>query len=466
MKAPRTTYYLSKKTNRRFVVLLFLCFFLVVNYSFAQRKTRQQLEQEKQRNLQKINELNQVLDKTASQKVASLGQVKILNRKIDLQTRQIDLLSDNLNVIEDELGELNQATTNLSHDLQQLKHEYGKMIFEAAKKNNSFNRLTFLFSARSFNDFSMRYQYLKQYTESRKKQVTQMERVRNLLFAKQAGIKTRKVEQEQVLVSKVSETKSLENLKQKQSQTVQQLSKQEKNIQSELLERKKAVALLDNRITSIIENEIAESRRRSERRKASRMARQQRESEARESREAKERERELAENKNGTKSKAPAKTPEVRTPEPEAKHNEVAMDEEEVTLASSFSKNKNRLPWPVNGKITEGFGKHQHSDRVFLDNNGVDIETQAGAAVKCVFDGIVLNVTNIQGNGTMIIVQHGQYFTVYSNLGNANVSNGQKVKAREVIGTLGSNREGNAEMNFQVWKNAQKMNPEGWLGDR
>ena len=453
------------------LVLTGLCCFLVVNYSFGQKKNRQQLEQEKQRNLQKINELNQALGKTESQKVASLGQVKILNRKIEVQTKQIDLLSDNLTVIAGEMTELQQATSNLSYDLQQLKHEYGKMIFEAAKKNNSFNKLSFLFSARSFNDFSMRYRYLKQYTEARKKQLTQMERIRNLLFAKQAGIQTRQVEQKQVLQSKVSETTSLEGLKKKQAETVKQLSVQQKNIQSELDERKRAVALLDNKITNIIENEIAESRRRSERRRTSRLAREASEQDAREKREAAEKLKEIAENK--ANKKAEPKTlivvPEPKKAEPkveENKRDEVSMDEEEVTLASSFSKNKNRLPWPVKGFISEGFGKHKHSDRVFIENNGVDIQAQPGAAVRCVFDGIVLNVTNIQGNGTMVIVQHGQYFTVYSNLSSVQVNQGQRIRSKETIGALGSNRDGNAEMNFQVWKNAQKMNPEGWLGDR
>jgi murein hydrolase activator len=259
-------YHFLHKAFRFGLILLGIACVLVANDSFGQKKNRQQLELEKQSNLQKIKELNQALDKTATQKVASLGQVKILNRKIEVQSRQIDLLSDNLVVIEGEMVELHQATNNLSHDLQQLKHEYGKMIFEAAKKNNTFNKLSFLFSSRSFNDFSMRYSYLKQYTEARKKQLVQMERVRNLLFAKQAGIETRQVEQKQVLESKVSETTSLEGLKKRQAETVQKLSTQEKNIQAELEERKKAVVLLDNKITNIIENEIAESRRRSERR--------------------------------------------------------------------------------------------------------------------------------------------------------------------------------------------------------
>jgi murein hydrolase activator len=428
-----------------------------------QRKTREQLEREKERNLQKIKELNQALDQTNSKKEAGLQKVKILKRRIETQNKQIDLLADNIDVIEGELSELNQTTTNLSFDLQKLRFEYSRMIFQAAKKSNSFNRLSFLFSARDFNDFTMRYQYLKQYSEARRKQVKQLEQVRNLLFAKQAGISTKKKEQEQVLQSKVSETHNLETLKKKQNTTLEALSKQEQNLKQELNERKRAVALLESRISNMIEREIAASRKRAERRRQARIEKSTRERA----------ERDLAEStKKETKKKdkepepLPPPPPEEPKKEEANTRNEVMMDEAETSLASSFSRNKNRLPWPVKGFISERFGIHEYKKGVQIRNDGVDIQTQSGESARSIFDGIVLHTDIIQGMGRIVIIQHGNYFTVYSRLSNVFVGTGQRVRTKEAIGTVATGRDGIAEINFQIWHNATKLNPESWLIDK
>lgn len=415
--------------------------------------------------MRKINELNHVLGQTSTQKNASLQQVKILNRRIEVQANQIDLLSDNLSVIDHELGELSTTTTQLSYDLQTLRHEYAQMIYEASKRNNSVNKLGFLFSAKSFNELAMRYQYLKQYTLARKVQVKQMEEIRNLLFAKQAGIQVKKKEQVEVLNARVSENQKLEGLKQKQSETVRQLSKQEQNLKEEIEENRRVLAKIDERITKIIEREIAESRRRAESR---RVAREEKE---RVKREKEEKNRIKAEKEAFAKNIPPPakKTPEtLPTPPAEEKttKNEIALDETEVTLASSFSRNKNRLPWPVRGFVSERFGTHEIMHKVYKINNGVDIQSQAGEAVKCVFDGTVLFIDNNTGKGLMVMIQHGDYFTIYHQLGTVSVSPGNKVKAQQVIGTVAAGRDGTSEINFQVWKNTQKLNPENWLIDR
>lgn len=434
--------------------------------AWSQQKNRQQLEREKQKNLQEISEINEILEKTTSEKKVSVGQLRAINRRIEIQTKQIDLISEDLSLLDQELQDLNVVTTGLSNDLQRLRKEYAAMIYSAAKMNNTYSQLSFLFSASSFNDLIVRYKYLQQYSEARKAQVRQIEKVRSNLLAQQNAIKSKKQQKQQTLSSQVVESRKLEDLKVKQAETVSQLSQQESKLKSELEEKKRSMRQLDRLITTLIEREIRESRRREEERlKAERLAR---------AKAAKEKAaKETADNKVTASKPSPAE-PKVEekeeVKESTATTSGLAMTEVETSLAASFAANRNRLPWPVvKGFISEKFGIHYDPDfpQVKYENMGVDIQTTAGEAVRSVFDGTVLTVDDhVPGMGNVVVIQHGNFMTVYAKLSNVNVSAGQKVKARETIGSVAPGREGPAEINFQVWKNTTKLDPEAWLQNR
>jgi septal ring factor EnvC (AmiA/AmiB activator) len=145
------------------------------------------------------------------------------------------------------------------------------------------------------------------------------------------------------------------------------------------------------------------------------------------------------------------------------------MTAEESKLATSFSALRGRMPWPVgSGFISDHFGVHNHPvlKGIRTNNNGVDIQTSAGNDVKVVYDGIVQSVVSIPGANMIVAVQHGDYFTVYSKLANVNVSTGQKISAGQKIGVVATDNDGTSEINFQVWRNFDKINPEGWLRRR
>ena len=139
------------------------------------------------------------------------------------------------------------------------------------------------------------------------------------------------------------------------------------------------------------------------------------------------------------------------------------MNEEEVTLATTFSANRGRLPWPAPGFISDGFGTKEIMKNVFEKNDGIDIQTKEGSDVKTVFDGIVVGIENIGIIRNIVYLQHGDYYTIYSKLKSVSVRVGQKVKARDSIGTVATNSDGVSEVNFQIWKNTNKLNPELWL---
>ena len=435
---------------------------------FAQ-KSRQQLEKEKKENVDKMGEIRAILKQTSSQKKVSLGQLRALNQQINTLNRKIELLNDDLSLMDNELAELDAANKNLNQELNKLKTEYASMIYAASKRNTSLTQLSFLFAAPTFNQFVIRYKYLQQYSEARKKQIGQMKNVQNMLVAKQKNISTKKKDQQSALTTRVSETKNLEKLKTVQNTVVKELSGKESELRSELADVKRANDRLESNIVRLIEREIRERR---EREKRDREVRERIERD-RIAKEKLQRERERAEKKD---EPVVAEKKEEVEPKIEKKADVVpppvttgGMTEEEFTLASSFAASKMRLPWPVrSGFISEHFGIHKHPtlERATVENMGVDIQTNVGEAVRSVYDGVVMDVTNITGMNSIVAIQHGDFYTIYAKLKSVSVREGQKIKAREAIGTVATDKDGISEMQFQIWKDTNKLNPEKWLAPR
>ncbi|MBC7410209.1 MAG: peptidoglycan DD-metalloendopeptidase family protein [Arcicella sp.] len=393
---------------------------------------RVRLETAKRENLQKIQEINKIIEKTEQKKEASVGKLNAIGERINKQTKQIDIISENQQLLENEAQELSRVTTELSGNLEKLKTEYAKMIYSSAKPSNKFNKLSFLFSSANFNQLVRRYKYLQQYSQAREKQAVLIQKVRTELLAEQVNVLRKKQEQEAVLREKITETHNLQNLKGKQSNVVSQLNLREKTLKNQLASNKQAVERLENMIAKIVEREIKRSQERE-------LKERKRENDPKDSNV------ELSNNKS------------------------ITMNAEESKLATSFSALRGRMPWPVgSGFISDHFGVHNHPvlKGIKTNNNGIDIQTNAGNDVKAVYDGIVQSVVSIPGANMIVAVQHGDYFTVYSKLSNVNVSNGQKISAGQKIGVVATDNDGTSEINFQVWKNFDKINPEKWLKGR
>lgn len=425
------------------------------------QKSRQQLEKEKQDNLDRLKQLQGILKQTSEQKRASLGQLKAIRQQISAQNRKIELINDDLELMNSELSELQKAKVELDSDLEKLRDEYGKMIYNSSKRNNSLSELTFLFSAPTFNQLLIRYKYLKQYTDERKKQVEQMKKVQSLMIAKSQSISSKKKDQENALQTRIAESKNLEQLKGEKDKVVKELSGREKEISAEVAEVRKANKQLENALTRIIQREIEERR---ERARIAAREKAAREKAAREKaeREAAAKAAERAKSKDNDEVIAEVK-PEPKEEPKKEELNAEGMNEEEVSLASSFAANRGRLPWPVPGFISDGFGTKEVLKNVFQENQGVDIQTNAGSSVKTVYDGVVMDVTNMGVMRNVVFVQHGDFYTVYAKLKNVNVRPGQKLKARDTIGVVATDSDGVSEVNFQIWKNTSKLNPESWL---
>ena len=388
-----------------------MIFFVLIAYSGLAQKNKSQLEKEKKENLQRISEAQSILKETQTEKKATLGQLKALNQQIKVRGDLIRAINDEINLLDGEISDLSIVTSALQSDLENLKQEYAQMVYNAYKANQGYDRLTFLFSSETFNQLFRRLKYLEQYTDARQTQVEQIEIVRDALNEQRGELVVKKDEQDKLLKSKIKENESLLALQKEQNSLVQELSQREKELRKELADRRESIKKLDNLIAEIVRKEIEES----------------------------------------NKGKA---------------SDAIALSAEGAKLSSMFEGKKNKLPWPVStGFVSEKFGRHPHPvlKNIMVENQGVDIQTQKDAEVKSVFEGKVATTAFVPGMNSVVIIQHGDYYTLYAKLKTVNVKKGQIVRADQSVGSVFTDGAGISELQFQVWKNSTKLDPEKWL---
>ncbi|MBV6644959.1 MAG: peptidoglycan DD-metalloendopeptidase family protein [Cyclobacteriaceae bacterium] len=388
--------------NRILLLLIFAGFSFL---AFGQ-KTKNQLEAEKKENLRKIAEAEKILLETETEKKATLGQLTAINQQIKARESLISSLNQEVRLLDGEISDLTIVVTSLQRDLKNLKDEYAAMIYSAYKANRGFSTLTFLFSSRTFNQLFLRMKYLEQYAEARKTQAEQIEVVTDQLNKQRGNVEIKRREQRVLLNQQIRENRKLVGLKNKQDQVIAELSKKESSLKREVTDRKKAIERLDNLIAEFVRSEL---------------------------------------DRSNTLSSV-----------------DIANEAE---ITSLFEQNKNKLSWPVaSGFISKKFGVHPHPVlKVPEQNNGVEIQTSGSERVKVVFDGEVKTKAFIPGYNNVVIVKHGNYFTVYSRLKNVIVDRGQKLKSGDDLGEVFTDAEGVSEVHFEVWKNTQKLDPEKWL---
>ena len=401
-------------------VVFFLLFLFVLP---ASAQSKAELEKKKQENLKKIEEAEKILEQTRDKKEATLGQLSALNNKIEASQELILLLNKEVGLLDGEINQLGGIVKALQEDLEQLKAEYAQMVYTAYKANKGFSKLTFIFSSSTFNELFMRINWMEQYGEARRMQVEQITKVRESLQQQQKNVQAKRQEQENVLAEQLSQSQHLLALKQEQSKVVSQLDAREKKIRSNIAERKSNLKRLDDLIAKLVKEEI-------ERARAEAVAAEAARKKA---------------NKNSSAANMPL-TPEVNS------------------LSTSFEGARSKLLWPVSsGFVSTKFGTNQVYKQVKIESSGVEIQTKENESVRAVFDGQVRRVFFMPGMNNVVMVQHGQYFTVYARLKEVNVQPMQKISAKEVIGKVYTSSDGISELHFEIWKNNQKLNPEEWL---
>lgn len=399
----------SMRENSHWSFLLILFFFFALSPALAQ-KTKSQLEKEKSENLRKIAEAERILNETANEKKATLGQLQALNQQINAREALIRSFGSEIRLLDSEIADLTIVVNALQSDLKNLKEEYAAQIYSSYKANRGNNRLMFLFSSSNFNQLLQRLKYLEQYADARKLQAEQIEEVAHELIEQKGQVEAKRLEQQKLLNQQVRESRKLANSKRKQSDLIAQLTKRERQLRQEVKDRKEANERLNTLIAAVIKSE---------------------------------------EDRTDNISTA-----------------EAASDAE---IARSFESSKNRIIWPVSsGLVVSKFGKQPHPilKRVTEDNSGIGIQTERGAKVNCVFNGVVSEVALVDGGHYAVIVRHGNYMTVYANLKSTNVKRKQRINQRDVIGEVFTNRDGVSELEFQVYKGTSRLDPEKWLAPK
>lgn len=389
---------------------LFILLCLGGHFAHAQ-KSREELEKEKKENLEKISEAERILSQTTSKKKATIGQLNALIYKIEAQESLTTSISNELNLLDQKLNEIGSIINAMEDDLGKMKAEYASMLYATQKSNQSLSKLAYVFASKSFYEMFMRLKYMQYYGKIRRDQAVQIEMIKDLLIRQKESVEEVRIDKSTLLQEQIFRNRELNKLKIQEDDLIVQLNKREKQVKDEIEDRKKAVKNLEKIIADLIKKEIEKSSK-------------------------------------GASSTKFALTPEAKE------------------LSDSFAGNKNKLFWPVNsGFISQKFGTHPHAvyKNIQVKSDGVEIQTNENEEIRAVFDGEVRNVAYIPGMNNVVMVQHGEYFTVYAKLKEVSVRKGDKVVAKQTLGVVYTDSDGTSEVQFQVWKNTLKLNPEAWL---
>ncbi|MBL7922916.1 MAG: peptidoglycan DD-metalloendopeptidase family protein [Bacteroidia bacterium] len=403
-------------------LVLLLLFMMALFQAPAQNK--KELEQKKLKLQKEIDFTNKQLKIVEKNKNATAEQLSALRRKITLREALIGTINSEISTLGGEIASTTREIGSLEEQLQKLRSEYAAMVRNAYRTRNDYQQMMFVFAASDFNQAYKRMKYLQQYGSYRRQQAGQIIDTQAKLSGKKQELETRKNEKTSLRNTEQKQKSTLEKEKQEQDKLLRNLTDREKRLRKELADKQAAKQKLDRAIENIIRKEIEAARKKAT----------------------------AAGKKNVTNSNVFTLTPEA------------------AKLSNSFSGNKGLLPWPVEqGTITGTFGEHPHKElkNIIVKNNGIDIQSAKGAAARAIFEGTVSGVITIPGAGKAVIIRHGEYLSVYSNLESVTVGTGDKVTTKQRIGSLGTASENNrGEIHLEIWKNTAKLDPKGWLARR
>lgn len=414
-----------------------ICFGLVMAQP-AQDKVR--LESERREIQREIQEIQSNYNKVRGLKKESLAKLHILQRKLELQDRLIGNINKEIRTINDDIYLSSLDINRLQKDMDTLKAQYARNVVYAYMNSSSYEFLNFIFSADNFNDALKRIDYLKTYRAYRKQQVNEIVDKKKQIENRKQQLLNKQTQKKSALQNQQHQLSELANQKKEKDAVVSKLKAQEKTLSKEIASKKKRDKQLKGQIDAIIRRELEKARK-----EAAAKAEEER-------------------RRNATVN-APTNTPSGSTPKKsEPKKSYLDLNASDVKLNASFESNRGKLPWPVdNGVVTIPFGTSK-VEGLMIDNPGVTISTpSSGGSVKSVFNGEVSAVSNL-GDSWMVMIRHGKYFSVYSNLGSVNVSKGSNISTGQVIGTSGVADDGSGgQVDLIMMNETKKINPTPWL---
>ncbi|MGJ1415890.1 MULTISPECIES: murein hydrolase activator EnvC family protein [Sphingobacterium] len=431
--------------NFKKTILGIAAFLFMIGISSAQ--TRAELEKQREKLNREIAELQNTVKEIAKEKSLTQQQVTALSKQINLREQKINTITSEVAVINKHINANTAAVNKLKAELEKMKRDYEKMVMFAFRNRNAYNKLMFIFASKDFNQGFRRVKYLQQFNDSRKLKAADIENTKKQIEQKIAQLQADRNKQVALMKEQENEKKTISQQRSVYSGQLSELIVTERGVKKDITQKQKEERRINAAIKEIIRREIEAERRRAE---AARRA-----AEA-----AAERNRKANESTSTTKGKNNTKTSTSKMSESEV----LRSTPEAVKLSNDFRSNRGSLPWPVsNAKIMQDFGGESVGRNVNVEHISVKIQTSSGAAVKAVFAGEVSSVLTMYGQ-RIIMIKHGEYYTVYNNMGSVSVSKGQKVSTGQTIGTADVDSDTGVPMvDFSVYQGSTPLNPMSWL---
>ncbi|MEK9612332.1 MAG: peptidoglycan DD-metalloendopeptidase family protein [Flavobacteriaceae bacterium] len=397
---------------------LFLALFWIgCGTGWAQDNAQRQKELETQRLRLKneIKQINDLLFTNKKQKRNVLTEVEDLQVKLNVRTELIKVTNQQANLLNRRI-QINERTIGVQRkELETLKTDYARMIQKSYASKSLQNRLMFLFSSEDFLQAYKRIQYLKQYASYRRKQGISIGKKTQLLQKLNRNLIAEKEKKEELIKENRLVQSQLKNEREQQQGLIRTLKRKERSLAAQISKKEKQARAIDKEIDRLIRQAI------------------------------------VASNKAAGKNNK----------------NVFELTPEAKLIAANFVANKGRLPWPLEkGVVVQGFGRQPHPvvKTTTIQSNGVTMATTPSSEVRAVFEGEVLSVVTYKGSNPSVLIRHGNYITVYKNLGKLYVKKGDQVKAKQSIGTVFTNlKTGKTELQFSIFDNVKPVNPKGWV---
>ncbi len=401
------------KNRFDFHFLFFITTFLFMTFAISSlpAQSKKSLERSKKQLEGKISYTKKLLHETKNQKKASLNDLSLLNSQIRNRKELVTVYSREIKQADIEISDIKTEIQGLQKELKNLKKEYGDLIYQSYKSRSKTDQWMFVFSSEDFYQAYRRIKYLQEVSEYRREKAANILAKEKKLKERISALEILKNNRLQLLLAKEAEADALLSDKTEKQKKVNSIMKKEKELNRQLAQQRKEWRKLNDEIKKIIAAKMKS-------------------------------------NNSGKPGRLP-------------------LTPEEKKLSSSFVANKGKLPWPsARGQITSHFGRHPHPNlHVTVDNKGVDIRCEKGAMARAVFTGKVVSIIPLP-RYTAVLIQHGNYFTVYSNLVEVFVSEGEMVKTKQQIGLVGTDSDsGETILHFELWSSSTNapQNPESWI---
>jgi len=427
------------------------------------QETKEDIQRRQQQLLQEISDLNSTLSQIKKNKKQSLGQLALVQRKIQARQELINNINKDLRRINDNIYFNQLQIYRIKKELDTLKEQYAKSLVFAYKNRSNYDYLNFLFSATTFNDAIKRIAYLKSYRQYRETQVDNIVKTQQLVQQQIAALSSNKTEKNNSLKEQSKQLTVLEDDRKEKDQVVKQLKGQEKDIAAQIKEKEKTRQKLQQALQAVIRREIEAAKKKEQERLAKLRAEEERKKKLAQQSNA------GSDNNPGSTEKTTSSTESVTGAVMPSKTNRgyspFESTTEETNVSINFENNRGRLPWPADqGYVSTHFGSYQVPGTQLKGNMpGIEISLPVGANVKSVADGVVSTIFDLGGSQT-VVVRHGKYFTTYSNLSSTNAEKGQEIRAGKVLGKAAVGLSGEGQIIFMVTNDKNiNLDPERWL---